>query len=215
MSCNDNDNHAASLQNCCATDWHKPGYGEFPEHNSFWLLGSHSELEINVQPPSCQGQFITKSHEGYLACLKIIRVVISCLIPKGLPEIWTACTRLCLQCCTRLFRDQYGCGGLTLAGCQVPTKAALSLPFSTRHRRENRKRLMGWDKNKERSLSSHHHMQNRLVLGKINWIYCQSNQRRNLRNKTKTLKHLPLTPSFFLDFTPHFLCFFPLSGAGG
>uniref|UniRef100_A0A8C4UT56 60S ribosomal protein L37a n=1 Tax=Falco tinnunculus TaxID=100819 RepID=A0A8C4UT56_FALTI len=29
------------------------------------------------------------------------------------------------------------CGGLTLAGCQVPTKAALSLPFSGGQRREN------------------------------------------------------------------------------
>lgn len=79
MSCNDNDNHVDSLQNCCATDWHEPGYGQFPEHNSFLLLGSNSELEINVQPLSCQGQFITESHKGYLAHLKIISQLVAIL----------------------------------------------------------------------------------------------------------------------------------------
>lgn len=30
-----------------------------------------------------------------------------------------------------------------------------------------------------------------------------------MRNKTESLKHLSLTPAFFLDFSPHFLCFHP------
>ena len=45
---------------------------------------------------------------------------------------------------------QSGCGGLTLAGHQVPTKAALSLPLlnSTGERKYN-ERLMGRDKDRE------------------------------------------------------------------
>lgn len=74
---------------------------------------------------------------------------------------------------------------------------------------------MGWDKDKERSLSTHRHMQNRHLLWKINWIYCQSNQRRSLRNKIKSLKYLPLSPPFFPNFALHFLCFLPLSCARG
>lgn len=67
MSCNDNDTHADSLQNCCATDWHKPGYGEFPGHNSFLLLGSDSELETNVQP-SLMSRAINHKEPPRLSC---------------------------------------------------------------------------------------------------------------------------------------------------
>ena len=80
------------------------------------------------------------------------------------------------------------CGGLTLAGCQAPTKAALSLPLLnwTGERKYN-ERLVGQDKDRERLLSNYHHGQNRLDLGKkINLIYNQSNHSRIMRNKTKS-----------------------------
>lgn len=103
----------------------------------FWALIQNQKQMCNL--PSCQGQLITKSHQGYLARLKIISqwAVISCLIPKGLPEIWTACNTVTkFYSAVQDSRDQYGCGGLTLPGCQVPTKAALSLPVSTRQRKQ-------------------------------------------------------------------------------
>ena len=59
------------------------------------------------------------------------------------------------------------CGGLTLPGCQVPTKAALSLPSSTGQGREN---IMkgSWVKIRTgRSLTNYRHGQNRLNLGKL------------------------------------------------
>jgi len=42
------------------------------------------------------------------------------------------------------------CGGLTLAGCQVPTKADLSLPFlSWTGKRKYHEKLMGREKDRE------------------------------------------------------------------
>jgi len=59
------------------------------------------------------------------------------------------------------------CGGLTLAGCQVHTKAALSLPLlSWTEERKYNERLVGQDKDRERSLTNCCHGQNRLDLGK-------------------------------------------------
>lgn len=63
-------------------------------------------------------------------------------------------------------KEEGTCGGLTLAGYQVPTKAALSLPQVDR--REN---IMkgSWVKTRE-TTPSHHH---RPTLGKIILIYYQ------------------------------------------
>ena len=77
-----------------------------------------------------------------------------------------------------------GCGGLTPAGCQVPTKAALSLPSSTGQGRENITKRSWVEIRTGRSLSSYLYRQNRLDLGKL--VYYQSNQSRIMRNKTKS-----------------------------
>ena len=59
-------------------------------------------------------------------------------------------------------------GGLTLAGCQVPTKAALSLPSSAGQGRENiTKRLLGPDKDRERPLNNYHYGLNMLNFRKL------------------------------------------------
>jgi len=61
-----------------------------------------------------------------------------------------------------------GWGGLTLAGCQVPTKAALSFPSSAGQGREKQnKRLVGRDEDSERSLSNYRHGQNRPNFGEL------------------------------------------------
>jgi len=48
-------------------------------------------------------------------------------------------------------------------------------------------RLEGQDKERERSLTNHHHRQNRLNLGrKVSLIHHQSNQSRIVKNKTRS-----------------------------
>jgi len=89
----------------------------------------------------------------------------------------------------------------------VPTKAALSLLLlSWKGKKKYNERLIGQDKDRERSLTNYHHRQNRLDLGKL--IYYQSNQSRVMRTKTKSLKHLPFYPHHSilpkLNFTPKF-----------
>ena len=61
------------------------------------------------------------------------------------------------------------CGGLTAAGCQVPTKAALSLPLLnwTGETKYNGRLGEGRDKDRERSLTNYCHKQGRLNLGKL------------------------------------------------
>jgi len=77
------------------------------------------------------------------------------------------------------------CGGLTLAGCQVPTKATRSLLSSAGgQQRENTMKGSWVEMRTGRWLSNYHHRQNRLDSGKINFIYYQSNQTRIVRNKT-------------------------------
>ena len=49
--------------------------------------------------------------------------------------------------------------------------------------RKLNERLVGRDKDRERSLTNYHHGQNRLDLGKL--VYYQSSQSRIMRNKTK------------------------------
>jgi len=72
-----------------------------------------------------------------------------------------------------------------LAGHQVTTKAALSLPLLnwTREKKHN-ERLVGRDKDRECSPTSYRHRQNRLDLGKL--VYEQSNWSRIMRNKPKS-----------------------------
>lgn len=66
------------------------------------------------------------------------------------------------------------CYGLRLGGCQCPQKP-LWLPFSTGQSRKN-KTKSSWVqiRERERSLTSCSHRQNRLILGKITLIYYQS-----------------------------------------
>ena len=77
--------------------------------------------------------------------------------------------------------------------CQVPTRTALSLPFlKWTGGRKNDERLVVWDKDRQRSLTSYWHGQNRLNLGrKWSLIYHQSNQSRIVRNKTRSLNTFP------------------------
>jgi len=67
--------------------------------------------------------------------------------------------------------------------CQVLTKTALSLPLlSWTGERKYDERLEGRDKDREGSLTSYCHGQNRLNLGrKGSLIYHQSNQSRIMR----------------------------------
>ena len=50
---------------------------------------------------------------------------------------WKGCQQLLFHIKCMLHPSFFGCGGLTLAGCQVPTKAALSLHSSAGQGREN------------------------------------------------------------------------------
>lgn len=52
------------------------------------------------------------------------------------------------------------CGGLTLTGHHLPTKAALLLSWT------HNKKIVGGDKNRETALTSYCHVQNRLNLRK-------------------------------------------------
>ena len=86
--------------------------------------------------------------------------------------LWCAFISLILLgSCWSQERRVTNCGGLTLTGCQVPTKAALSLVLlNWTEERKYDERLVGQDKDKERSLTSYCHGQNRLDLGKLVWF---------------------------------------------
>ena len=79
------------------------------------------------------------------------------------------------------------CGGLTLAGHQVPTKAALSLTSSAGQGRENITKG-SWVEIRTGRDPSPITITGKtdLTWGKINLIYYQSNQSRVMRNKTKS-----------------------------
>jgi len=72
--------------------------------------------------------------------------------------------------------------------CHVPTRTALSLPLiSWTRERKYDERLEDPDKDRERSLASYCHGQNRLNLGrKGSFIHHQSNHSRIVRNKSKS-----------------------------
>jgi len=75
----------------------------------------------------------------------------------------------------------------SLAGCHVPTKATLSLPLlSWTEEKKYDKRLVGQEKDGERSLSSYHWWSKQTQLGEICLIYRQSNQSRLMGNKTRS-----------------------------
>jgi len=59
------------------------------------------------------------------------------------------------------------CGGLTLAGFQVPVKAALSLPYSGGQGRQNITKGSWVEIRTGRSLTNYCHRKNRLNLGKL------------------------------------------------
>jgi len=77
------------------------------------------------------------------------------------------------------------CGGLNLAGCQVPTKSTPSLPLlSWTGETKYNKKLVGQNKG-GRSLSNYCHRQNILNLHKINLLPIKSEQ-DNDKIKTKS-----------------------------
>ena len=79
------------------------------------------------------------------------------------------------------------CGRLTLAGRQVPTKAALSLPLlSWTGERKYNESLMGQDKDREVTQQLLSWAKQTRLGEKINFIYYQSNQNRIMRNKPKS-----------------------------
>jgi len=64
----------------------------------------------------------------------------------------------------------------------MPTKATLLLPLlSWTGERKYNKRLMGQDKDGERPLSNHHHVRNRLDLGKLVEFISNQNQSKIMR----------------------------------
>jgi len=71
---------------------------------------------------------------------------------------------------------------------QVPTKTILSFPLlSWTGEIKYDEKLRGRDKDRERSLTSYRHRQNRLNLGrKGSLIYHQSNRSRIVRNKSRS-----------------------------
>lgn len=72
---------------------------------------------------------------------------------------------------------------LTLAGHQVPAKAALSLPSSAGQREKSMvKRFMGRDKVREMTLQ----LLSQTRLGEISLIYYKSNQNKVMRSKAKS-----------------------------
>lgn len=82
-------------------------------------------------------------------------------------------------------------GGLSLARCQLPTQP-LSFPLLNRAGAENEmEKLVG--QNKDREVTSQHHGQNRLDLGKIVLICCPLKQSWAVRNKAEArpFPHLP------------------------
>jgi len=67
-----------------------------------------------------------------------------------------------------LFLEPFPCGGLALAGNQVPTHPALSLLFLnwTLERKYNGN-LVNQDKDRERAFTNYYHRQNRFDLGTL------------------------------------------------
>jgi len=73
----------------------------------------------------------------------------------------------------------------SLAGCQVPTKAALSLPLlNWTGEKKNMTKGLWVEIRPGRSVSNYCHRQSRLDLGKL--IYHHSNQNSIMRSKTKS-----------------------------
>jgi len=100
----------------------------------------------------------------------------------------------------------------------VPTKTALLFPLlSCTGDRKYDERLVGRDKDRERSLINCRHGQNRVNSGRNgSLIHHQSNQSRIVRNKTRSSNTFPPTTPFFLGSTSlPFLYLLPSpSGAG-
>ena len=96
--------------------------------------------------------------------------------------------------CREAFRNRLGkdgeegsCGGLTLAGRQVPTKAALSLPLLnwTGERKYN-ERLMGRGKDREITHQLLSQAKQTRLGEKLVYFITSQKQSRIMRNKTKS-----------------------------
>lgn len=84
--------------------------------------------------------------------------------------------------CHFAFLDQ--CGGLSLAGCLVPTKSALSLPSSSGQGRENiiQNIIKGLLSKRQEEITHPLPLQAKQTgLEEMSWIYHQPNQSRTLR----------------------------------
>jgi len=79
------------------------------------------------------------------------------------------------------------CFGLAWINARCPPKLLYHSPSSTGRERKYDERLVGQDKDRQRSLTDYCHGQNRLNLGrKGSLIYQQSNESRIVRNKVKS-----------------------------
>jgi len=100
----------------------------------------------------------------------------------------------------------------------VPTKATLSLPLlNWTGEKKYDERLMGRDKDRERSLTNYRHGQKRLNLGKKKFNLSPVKSKWNNEKIKPNLKNTFLpTPPFFLGLTllPIFYLL-PLSSTGG
>ena len=123
-----------------------------------------------------------------------------CLVEKrgcpGQQEVAEAGRHVTAQCVWSLlhplrnFRASFPalCFGVAWINARCPPKSLCHCHSSAGQGRGNvTERLVGRDKDRERSLTSYHHGQNRLNLGRKGSLIChQSNQSRIMRNKTKS-----------------------------
>jgi len=96
----------------------------------------------------------------------------------------------------------------------VPPRAAVAPLLGWAGERKCNGRLVGREKDRERSLGKSR--ANQSQLGENSLIYYQSNQSRVIRNRTTSRKRLPPPlPSSRAQLRSPFLCLLPPSGAGG
>jgi len=96
-----------------------------------------------------------------------------------------------------------------------PESRSITPLLSWTGERKYNKRIMGQDKGRGRSLSSYCHGQNRLSLGKMKLIYCQSNQSRVVRKENLNNTFPPPLPSSQAQLHSQFLNILPSSSTGG
>ena len=102
------------------------------------------------------------------------------------------------------------CGGLTLAGCQMPTKWLCHSPSINNTGEKNTMKSSWVEVRTGRSLT-YCHRQNGLDLGKLVWFIASLNQNKIMRNKDKSKK----TSSSWAQLYSWYFYLLPSSGAGG